>query len=80
MITIRLTLRVKRQVWHLVNCEVDGPDQWYLAQHPPVFHRKFVSQEAAIAQVTHLVARRLKQQPTESGSASETVCVVTIVP
>ena len=79
-VTIRLTLQLKRQVWQVVICTVDGTEQSLLGQLPTRFNRKFLSQEAAVRYVTGLVERRLKHHGNAPASAVEVTCAVTVCP
>lgn len=79
-VTIRLTLQLKRQIWHLVTCKVEGTEQSPLGQLPTPFNRKFLSQEAAVRYVTGIVERRLKPHANEAAGTVEVICAVTVRP
>ena len=79
-ITIRLTLQLKRQVWYLVTCTVDGMEQIPLGQLPTPFNRRFLSQDAAVRYVTGIIERRLTHHLHEAAGAVEVICAVTVLP
>ena len=78
MVNIRITLQLKRQVWHIVACAVDCAEDRHAVLLPVSFKRKFFSQEAAVDYVTRGVARRLEQQPDEAGRPPDIICSVTV--
>ena len=46
MVHVRITLQLKRQVWHIVGCTVDGVPETEAVMLPTPLERKFLSQEA----------------------------------
>ncbi len=78
MIKITITLRLKRQVWFVVACEVDSADGGQPLSLPPLLKRKFYSYEAATHYVKRIVLGRLKRlRPNAAGS--DMTCYVNVL-
>jgi hypothetical protein len=79
MVTVRITLQLKRQVWHLVAWDADGADS-QTGLLPTRLKRKFLTQDAAIRYVEGVVGSRLKHETDEAGRTQYISCSVTVIP
>lgn len=77
MVTVTISLQLKRHIWHVVTCEVDSRDEGQPLNLPEPHKRKFLSHEAASNYLTRLVLGRLKQQRADATKA-DVVCYVRV--
>ena len=77
MVTVRITLQVRRHTWHIVACEVDSAQEDQPVLLPTTLQRRFLSPEAAITYITRIVLGRLRQQ-RPGASDADVVCEVTV--
>jgi hypothetical protein len=77
MVTVTISLQLKRHIWHVVTCEVDSGEESQPLSLPGPHKRKFLSPEAASNYLTRLVLGRLKQQRVDATKA-DVACYVRI--
>ena len=75
MVTVNITLQLKRQVWYVVACDVDVADTGNPLILPAPPKRKFLSPEAAVAYIKRMVAGLLKHQRDDATGAEISCCV-----
>ena len=77
MVTVTITLQLKRQVWYVVACDVDVADTGNPLILPASPKRKFLSPEAAVAYMKRMVSGLLKHQ-RDDATGAEISCRVKI--
>ncbi len=77
MVTVRLTLQVKRNTWHIVAYHIDSAQEEQPVIMLGYLRRKFISPEAAMTYVRRTVLGRLKLQRPDATDA-DVVCDVTV--
>ena len=73
MVTVSITLQLKRHTWHIVAYHIDSPQEDQPVVLPGPLKRKFLSPEAATSYIKRIVLGRLKLQRTEATGAD--LCV-----
>ena len=77
MVTVRISLQLKRHIWHIEAYEIDSTQEEQPVVLLEYLRRKFISPEAAMSYTKRIVLGRLRLQRSDATDA-DVVCEVTV--
>ena len=77
MVTVRISLQLKRHIWHIEAYEIDSTQEEQPVILLEYLRRKFISPEAAMSYTKRIVLGRLRLQRPDATDA-DVVCEVTV--